>query len=226
MAWLNSTGCPAAWPCAPPAWGGEAIGSWAGLWWYAWCAAVLVDWTGAPGACKKTYISIDFYVKSVSFPKYSGHLGWENIYMKLLSLFHQIQKLSQKFTANIQKSLENFTPHLQRHIKHLENVTIEKVQNTFGPAEFMPFIAKSRTLAPSLTLVLGVLLGVPCRGRLREAMPGWCTLIVSLACTSILYPGGKNVLNPTMRSGWPLKRLETLLITPGVSILSKEKTMS
>ena len=27
------------------------------------------------------------------------------------------------------------------------------------------------------------------------------------------------MLNPTMRSGWPRKRLDTLLITPGVSIL-------
>ena len=27
------------------------------------------------------------------------------------------------------------------------------------------------------------------------------------------------MLKPTMRSGWPLKRLDTRLITPGVSIL-------
>lgn len=53
--------------------------------------------------------------------------------------------------------------------------------------------------------------------------PGWWTLI-SLACTSILYPGGKNVLKPTMRSGWPLNSWDTRFITPGVSILEWRKT--
>ena len=45
------------------------------------------------------------------------------------------------------------------------------------------------------------------------------TLLGSLACTSILYPGGRNVLNPTINSGCPLNKLDTRLITPGVSIL-------
>lgn len=45
-------------------------------------------------------------------------------------------------------------------------------------------------------------------------IPTW-----SFCCTSILYPGGKNVLKPTISSGWPLKRSDTLAITPGVSIL-------
>jgi len=40
--------------------------------------------------------------------------------------------------------------------------------------------------------------------------------------TSILYPGGKKVLNPTISSGWPRNRLETREITPGVSILKKK----
>ena len=30
------------------------------------------------------------------------------------------------------------------------------------------------------------------------------------------------MLNPTMRSGWPLKRDETRLMTPGVSILQEK----
>ncbi len=81
------------------------------------------------------------------------------------------------------------------------------------------FTARSRTVE-SLVLV-AVVDGAPCKGKVREAMPGWCTLIVSLACTSILYPGGKKVLKPTIKSGWPLKRLETLLMTPGVSILKR-----
>lgn len=41
----------------------------------------------------------------------------------------------------------------------------------------------------------------------------------SFAWTSILYPGGKKVLNPTINSGCPLNSDETLLITPGVSML-------
>lgn len=36
---------------------------------------------------------------------------------------------------------------------------------------------------------------------------------------SIRYPGGKNVLNPWIKLGWPLNNVETLSITPGVSIL-------
>lgn len=36
---------------------------------------------------------------------------------------------------------------------------------------------------------------------------------------SIRYPAGKKVLNPDIRSGWPLNSVETRLITPGVSIL-------
>lgn len=44
------------------------------------------------------------------------------------------------------------------------------------------------------------------------------TPTVFIEVTSILYPGGKNVLNPTISSGWPLNRHETRAITPGVSI--------
>ncbi len=36
---------------------------------------------------------------------------------------------------------------------------------------------------------------------------------------SILYPGGRKVLNPWMRLGWPANRSDTRLMTPGVSIL-------
>lgn len=36
---------------------------------------------------------------------------------------------------------------------------------------------------------------------------------------SIRYPGGRKVLKPWMRTGWPRKRLETRSMTPGVSIL-------
>lgn len=36
---------------------------------------------------------------------------------------------------------------------------------------------------------------------------------------SIRYPGGKNVLKPWMRLGWPANNSETRLITPGVSML-------
>ena len=54
-------------------------------------------------------------------------------------------------------------------------------------------------------------------GAVTDTVPG------SLACTSILYPGGRKVLNPTISSGCPLKSDDTLLITPGVSILGKNK---
>ena len=54
-------------------------------------------------------------------------------------------------------------------------------------------------------------------GAVTETVPG------SLACTSILYPGGRNVLKPTMSSGCPLNSDETLLMTPGVSILENSK---
>ena len=37
---------------------------------------------------------------------------------------------------------------------------------------------------------------------------------------SMRYPGGRKVLNPWMRLGWPAKSSETLLMTPGVSILT------
>lgn len=36
---------------------------------------------------------------------------------------------------------------------------------------------------------------------------------------SILYPGGRKVLKPWIRFGWPANSSETRLITPGVSIL-------
>lgn len=49
----------------------------------------------------------------------------------------------------------------------------------------------------------------------RTELRGTCPLL----WTSILYPGGRKVLKPTMSSGWPLKRLETRLMTPGVSML-------
>ena len=54
-------------------------------------------------------------------------------------------------------------------------------------------------------------------GAVTDTVPG------SLACTSILYPGGRKVLKPTISSGCPLKSDDTLLITPGVSILGKNK---
>ena len=41
----------------------------------------------------------------------------------------------------------------------------------------------------------------------------------SPSLTSILNPGGRNVLKPTIKSGWPRNKFETLLITPGVSRL-------
>ena len=53
-------------------------------------------------------------------------------------------------------------------------------------------------------------------GAVTDTVPG------SLACTSILYPGGRNVLKPTMSSGCPLNSDETLLMTPGVSMLKQE----
>lgn len=37
--------------------------------------------------------------------------------------------------------------------------------------------------------------------------------------TSILYPGGRKVLNPTIKSVWPSKSSETRWMTPGVSML-------
>lgn len=90
-------------------------------------------------------------------------------------------------------------------------------------AVFKVFIARSSTEASRVVLLDAFVDGVPCRGNVRDAIPGWCTLIVSFAWTSILYPGGKNVLKPTIRSGWPLKRFDTLFITPGVSMLKKRK---
>lgn len=42
---------------------------------------------------------------------------------------------------------------------------------------------------------------------------------------SIRYPGGKNVLNPWIRAGCPLKRVETRWMTPGVSILRRAKSV-
>ena len=53
-------------------------------------------------------------------------------------------------------------------------------------------------------------------GAVTDTVPG------SLACTSILYPGGRKVLKPTMSSGCPLKSDETLLMTPGVSMLKNK----
>ena len=50
-------------------------------------------------------------------------------------------------------------------------------------------------------------------GAVTDTVPG------SLACTSILYPGGRKVLKPTISSGCPLNSDDTLLMTPGVSIL-------
>lgn len=35
---------------------------------------------------------------------------------------------------------------------------------------------------------------------------------------SILYPGGRNVLNPTIKFGCPRNRVDTRSITPGVSM--------
>lgn len=41
---------------------------------------------------------------------------------------------------------------------------------------------------------------------------------------SIRYPGGRKVLKPWIRFGWPAKSSETLLMTPGVSILPRVST--
>lgn len=57
-------------------------------------------------------------------------------------------------------------------------------------------------------------------GAVTDTVPG------SLACTSILYPGGRNVLNPTINSGCPLNRDDTRLITPGVSMLGRKKEIT
>ena len=46
-------------------------------------------------------------------------------------------------------------------------------------------------------------------------------MLISLCLTSILNPGGRKVLKPTIRSGWPRNKLDTLLMTPGVSILRR-----
>ena len=48
-------------------------------------------------------------------------------------------------------------------------------------------------------------------------------MLISLCLTSILNPGGRNVLKPTIRSGCPRNRFETRLITPGVSILGERR---
>lgn len=47
----------------------------------------------------------------------------------------------------------------------------------------------------------------------------WNAYPCSFACTSILYPGGRKVLKPTISSGCPLNKWLTLVITPGVSML-------
>ena len=57
-------------------------------------------------------------------------------------------------------------------------------------------------------------------GAVTDTVPGL------LACTSILYPGGRNVLKPTISSGCPLNSDDTLLITPGVSMLENKCSMS
>lgn len=41
---------------------------------------------------------------------------------------------------------------------------------------------------------------------------------------SIRYPGGRKVLNPWIRDGWPRKRVETRSMTPGVSMLQAVST--
>lgn len=40
---------------------------------------------------------------------------------------------------------------------------------------------------------------------------------------SMRYPGGKKVLNPDMRVGCPLNRVDTRSMTPGVSILHEHR---
>lgn len=40
---------------------------------------------------------------------------------------------------------------------------------------------------------------------------------------SILYPGGRKVLKPCMRYGFPVKSVETRSMTPGVSILKRRE---
>ena len=50
-------------------------------------------------------------------------------------------------------------------------------------------------------------------GAVIDTVPG------SLACTSILYPGGRKVLKARRSSGCPMKSDDTFLMTPSLSIL-------
>jgi WD repeat-containing protein 19 len=60
----------------------------------------------------------------------------------------------------------------------------------------------------------------PAAGRAADGARG---STAALPTTSILYPGGRNVLKPRMRFGWPLKSSDTRRITPGVSIVCERR---
>ena len=69
----------------------------------------------------------------------------------------------------------------------------------------------------------------PCPGPPEVCMvlPLGVVTVIKLASNasvvhSIRYPTGRKVLNPWMREGWPLKRVETRSMTPGVSILEQK----
>ena len=64
--------------------------------------------------------------------------------------------------------------------------------------------------------VFGIALGVDELGDV--------TWTESFSWTSILYPGGRNVLKPSIKSVCPLNNVETLDITPGVSILKSNQS--
>lgn len=75
----------------------------------------------------------------------------------------------------------------------------------------------------SLSSLTAVVLLLCCAAIFCRALSCWAgpLMLISLCLTSILNPGGRKVLKPTMRSGWPRNKLDTLLMTPGVSILRR-----
>ena len=82
-------------------------------------------------------------------------------------------------------------------------------------------------LSTSIACVLevtAIMLCQACRYQVSSIMYNSYELMVLLFVTLHLFvlhlkPGGRKVLKPTMRSGWPLNSVDTRLITPGVSML-------
>ena len=71
--------------------------------------------------------------------------------------------------------------------------------------------------------VTAIMLCQACRYQVSSIMYNSYELMVLLFVTLHLFvlhvkPGGRKVLKPTMRSGWPLNSVDTRLITPGVYI--------